>query len=806
MNIQITSNGVSLDLLSNESIKIVDSIQDTKDISKISSAYSQQFNLPATDKNNKFFKHYYNYDVLDGFDARYKIDCEISISGGLFKKGKLRLNSVQIEDGHPKTYKVVFFSDSIDLKDLIADDLLSSLPVSQFNHPYTAQKVRDGLRIGLSEDGVVDYVNRKIIYPLISTSRRFTYDNTDGFREFNNSGLDSYLKKEDLKPAINVKSILEAIEEKYNITFSSNFFNTTTIKNLFLWLHRNKGGLLIDENDNEVGTVSTDLSEWTFNGTGDDVLNDASIEPNYFDFVQYAFSWYIYYSGTAPYTAKIIDNATGQVLAEQTYSTGGNHLLAYQVPYQIDLLTDNVDYSFIIEAQDLLLFTQELRVFKYFYINSNISNIYNGYYDTPYNDVTNQIRINRLMPKMKVADFLTALFKMFNLTAYKLEDTLYIEPLQRFYEDGKYYDITQYVDATKNEVERLFAFKGIDFSFKGKDTFLIKKRNEVTGLNYGDLNYTGDVNFDGELYTIEVDAEKMLFERISNEDTGNLTGITYGWFVDEKQDDFVGKPLFFFRRQNNISETIRFNNDVGGSYFVSTFYQSASNIQNAYQTLNFGTEIDEATLTSNENSLFKRFYYDYVTSIYNSRARGLKVKARLPLNIILNYKLNDRFIINNKIYKINKIETDLITGESTLNLYNEILTPRQLSRNANPNSTKSQKQVNSLSFNPLASSIDSFKVDLSPVGITPLEINVFLDDELISTIPYISSVGFSGLEPDTNYRAGIQYILDVSGEDRTDIFNIDCYTLPYETAALSGTADDGIGDASSVSDTADLEP
>jgi len=41
----------------------------------------------------------------------------------------------------------------------------------------------------------------------------------------------------------------------------------------------------------------------------------------------------------------------------------------------------------------------------------------------------------------------------------------------------------------------------------------------------------------------------------------------------------------------------------------------------------------------------------------------------LPLHIILSYNLSDRFIIGNKVYRINSIKTNLLTNKSSLELY-----------------------------------------------------------------------------------------------------------------------------------------
>jgi len=41
----------------------------------------------------------------------------------------------------------------------------------------------------------------------------------------------------------------------------------------------------------------------------------------------------------------------------------------------------------------------------------------------------------------------------------------------------------------------------------------------------------------------------------------------------------------------------------------------------------------------------------------------------LPLHILLNYNLNDKFIIGNKSYRINSIKSNLLTNKSSLELY-----------------------------------------------------------------------------------------------------------------------------------------
>ena len=90
-------------------------------------------------------------------------------------------------------------------------------------------------------------------------------------------------------------------------------------------------------------------------------------------------------------------------------------------------------------------------------------------------------------------------------------------------------------------------------------------------------------------------------------------------------------------------------------------------------TLNFDNEVDEWTMSDyggSTNSLFKNFYQTYIEDAFNPKKRIFKLTAHLPNSVLLNYKLNDRFQIGDKVFTINSINTNLKTGESKLELLN----------------------------------------------------------------------------------------------------------------------------------------
>ena len=93
---------------------------------------------------------------------------------------------------------------------------------------------------------------------------------------------------------------------------------------------------------------------------------------------------------------------------------------------------------------------------------------------------------------------------------------------------------------------------------------------------------------------------------------------------------------------------------------------------NAFQ-LNFNTEISEWSRDTDHNqSIFVKYYKDYIESVFNTKQRLTKLKAYLPMRILLNYGLGDRFIVAGNQYKINSISTNLLTGESDIELLNDL--------------------------------------------------------------------------------------------------------------------------------------
>ena len=245
LNLQLFIENKRVDFFEDKSIQLTDSIQDARDIGKIFTAVSRDFTVPATLINNNLFKHFYSFDIVDGFDPRQKVRASLFQNGFLYKKGFVQLRSVNLENNKASSYKIFFTGLLGELKDIFKSDKLSDLlSLNKFSHPYDVTTIRAGLQNYFDVvDNVPDFSTPNtadMCYPFISSVNRYAFG-ASGLRTVDEAGLltSNKIQTSDLKPALRLTRIIEAIEEKYSIVFDSDFLKTDEVfTELYLWLNR----------------------------------------------------------------------------------------------------------------------------------------------------------------------------------------------------------------------------------------------------------------------------------------------------------------------------------------------------------------------------------------------------------------------------------------------------------------------------------------------------------------------------------------------------------------------------------------
>jgi hypothetical protein len=671
MKLDLYIEGKKAVISDQDSVILVSSIQEAKDIGKVFTDFSRQFTLPANKINNQLFNHFYRTDVANGFDTRFKVDAEIKLNGATFRKGKLRLNGVNMKNNKPVSYKSIFFGETIVLKDILKEDKLNELNFEEYDMPYSPSDVKVGLTNGynLADGQVLTNFNPNtagdLIYPLISIDKDYFYSSDDGIDTLDSNRINMYksnlnydknygIKYTSLKPALKVRRIIDKIQLKYGLEFSDDFFNfgNKSYSELFIWLHREKSPLnqLLES---AVTTVT--LGDFILD-SGEEIRNPNNLNEILPSVKAIRFDVFPEFD-TDLYNVSVVDADDGRVLKAVNGLKGDYSLLLAKS--EIDGATNVV---LKVESETVAYFTTAFAATN--------SQDFVSFYQLRGFNVDLRLDIGTQMPNIKVIDFLTGIFKLFNLTAYYNEEgVIVVKTLTDFYNDGGEYDITQYIDTSSHQVDKAAIYSELTLGFKDGKTFLTKKRSEIVNEEYGNLVFDSNdtLPYDGTKFKLEVPFEKMLFTRLTDDVNTDLTDMGTGWFVDEKKEPTLGAPLLFYAIKQDASENVRFDDGLALND-VPTYIRPSNSIKGGDYTLNFGAEIDEYELVTNYNSLFNKYYQDYIESLYDIRTRKLSFTAYLPYKILLNYKLNDLFIIGNVKYRIEKIESDLKTGKSLLTL------------------------------------------------------------------------------------------------------------------------------------------
>ena len=700
-----------VDLFKDESVSFTQSIQDIRDIDKIFADFSKTFNIPASKKNNQIFKHYYNFDIDNGFDARFRVDATLEINSLPFKKGNVRLEGVKMQNERAHTYRITFFGNTVVLKDIVGSDKISDLNLDAYKEPYSADRVEDLL--------FADPITEDVICPLITHTQRLFYDSTNFTAETGNLYIGAGLtgvKWNELKYALKLNRIIEQIELDYDLEFSDDFFKDPTNKvfeDLFIWMHRKSGK--VQRLDTTATTFETKIVGWpTFINQGDPAT---SFGPPFFagyggmrseltnaeadcsiDFYLMAFDVDLQCSQSIPYTVvlkKYVYPNYVEVYREDV-TNGGNYSQSF-IPVNCGGVGyfGEGNYSVWIEAAQAVTFDQCDWSVNYDDVNGSVT----GYVQnnstrisTPITtDVDFMFYPNQQLPNITIIDFLNGLFRMFNLTVYADGDIIKVLPLQDFYANNyETYDITEFVDITKKDVNNALPYRELDIMYKDTGTFLARKYDELANKDWGAIEYRATTEqLDGKNYKIEAPFGHMQFERLNNGNGGTLLNLQIGWSVNEDESAYLGKPLLFYPINTTsptnyqISFVYELNEDGTMKYDKNLTYQfnglnfpsnSVSFDPNvSKENIHFDIEINEYTRTLDfTDTLFEKYYKDYIVDTFNLKRRLLKTTAHLPIKIFTKLNLNDRLVIKNKTYFINKITSNLLTGESKLELLNVV--------------------------------------------------------------------------------------------------------------------------------------
>ena len=692
---QLYIGGQKVDQYQDESVNLTETIQDIRDISKVFTDYSKPFTLPASDVNNKIFKHYYRFNLGHGyaFDARKKVDAKLELNTIPYRDGKIILEGVDLENGRPKSYRVTFFGNTVNLKDVLGEDEINSLTwLSNFNTIYSEAEVENTLISSTGKTFTVNTVQYEaaLIVPLISNSARLFYDSTITVPYENADGSENYelggnlyptnqgsegtndvhgVYFEDLTYAVRLHLIVKAIEEQYeDIVFSDDFLDLTNgpdaYKNLYMLCQRTAGRAFEDMGVGEKLITGFPTTVNNYIAVSNEAVRIYNLNPNQL----VTGAWTINTQQPYPDFTAVIKEGSEEVVRKD-FAAGSNTTATIN-----QILTNSSEgYTLTIETQTS--FTIASVSFQGVTPTGNqlTSQI------TTQIAVTNEKEfvVQNHLPNLKIIDFLTGLFKMFNLTAYVKDGIIHVKTLDSFYQSGTIRDITEYIDPQSMQVDKALPYEEIEFKYRDTESKIAKQHEQLSSNTWGAIKYqeTGDLNSSETKFDVIAPFAHLKYERLTN------TDIQWGWMANENGESYFKDAVIFIGDYVSLPTTdyLRFLKGKSGVSSISDIqdYWMPSNTVDrdptvSTESIHFNLELSEWTNSSAFSStLFDQYYREYIAGIFNSAKRLTKVRARLPKKFVINYTLADTLLINGEKYKINSITTNLLTGESQLELLND---------------------------------------------------------------------------------------------------------------------------------------
>ena len=609
---------VEVDRFEDESINLVDSIQNVKDISKIFAPFTRAFHLPSSPTNDEVFGYYYNNQV-GSYDARYKTRAIIKISGADYKIGHISMeNASMVSTGTASSYRVKFTDETITLKDKIGDDKLASLDYNTIRIRNKLSNIMNGVRQGLYRNGSVNAADNAdtaydddgyelypdVIYAPIFTKGKavpvprrdsltpptsndyeyflayFNPEAADGINSLQNGRYrPSAVQLRDYRPSVKVSTMLDMINTKYVLGFSREFMFREELDQLYLWHNGQPESDLKGSNAfNSPGDDSSNsqliyLDALTEASTGDTMDNLYAIQtpstllPRWEDPVSAVVNSELKlflnkgdYTGTIDATVSLVVvtasneekpmwTATIDDIADDgtEYDAGtifnknasDSYVDTPGFEYWRDNRTDSETYltfKIVISGSAPITGAVSIAVDTSFrslrrgeYTNGTEYSYQTGRIEQRSNPLGiatgNYVDLKSQAPDMKVLDFVSGIFKMFNLTYQSNSITeTEVQTIGEFYNNPKISDIGEYVTLEGATISRAMIYKNIKMQYEKSTDAMSGQYSRTNGQPFPDLqkrldaesgtSYGSEGTAEGEDLSIKVPFSCMMYERL----------------------------------------------------------------------------------------------------------------------------------------------------------------------------------------------------------------------------------------------------------------------------------------------------
>lgn len=444
--LRLNVSDVDLDLYQDEAVNLTIQFSDLEGINSPVGSFSQTFRVPGTQKNIDVFGPIQTSEPAN-VNLKTKKAAELFSGSVSILRGFVQVKAVYLQKQHYADIELVFFAGAVDLKAALGDSLLSDLDLSAHNHTLNAQNIQQSF----GSSGIAP----EIRYGLIDKGFNWSdtnppWSSTDG------------LEQGEFTPFIQAKVLFDAIMDEAGYTYDSTFFDTTGEGNFDrIYMPCYNGAISPESEGDEDNTVHVGLNADRAGATSlitlqlrDDITNARDASGNWtntggFYYTApftglYSFRIHIPYAFTGTGQLEVFAYKNGS-LYEQILdvsnpggtTTGG----------QLTWIYDGDGTGFPNGGPAVLLQTGDQFNLRIQLHSANVK-VYGDIPNTSTSDVTSyyntnleifnvvelsgqDVTISENLPEMKQIDFVLGLQKMFNLVFVpdkNRENHLLVEP------------------------------------------------------------------------------------------------------------------------------------------------------------------------------------------------------------------------------------------------------------------------------------------------------------------------------------------------------------------------------------------
>jgi len=661
-------DGTPVDLFNDESIPLTRQLKDLMNLSTVWTDYTKDFQIPASETNNAIFANWFDENLVMGaWNPNLGKDGTIFIHGLPVFEGRVELIGCKFKDGLPQLYNIIFYGTTKKILDKWGETLMNEVDWSAYDNTINSTAVINSWNQTLSSGD--------ILYPIADYNQGWRYSKSLGVN--GNIYQANGVEVDDLRPAIRLRAMLTTVFAEINLTLSGSFLTRPEMDDLYI-LPMQTAGPLYDP-------------EYVASG-----LCEAFVAPKSFSgsiFATLSFSSIVFSS--------VVNNPSGNynvVTGNYTVNRTGNYqftvfltdITAPGVPLQ------QIQFAFFVNGRKIYApatgaFTSGFGlpgatiVFNYFLKTMDVVSVKysaTGTWSTssitfectkaPQGINNNLVDMADAMPQKPIKDFVNGVLQGFNCILLPVGETeVEIHNLQDWLAAGTTRNWTQWVDTKDIQHDKIPIPRSVAFTHQESSCLANAYYKQINQREFGSTKFIPVIDYPTDEFSVETPFHVLcpspMREVNANGQFVRNTELFIPVFMDQDakpvQQDYT---LFYYGGKQSVSDTWFFDGVTQYVMPLMSVYSEYPTLKTNYSNA-FGLELSprgDAPL----NTMYLMYWNEYLSRMYSTQSRVVKMTAILPVGEWLNLQLNDTIAISSNYYKLQSIQYDMLTEQANLEL------------------------------------------------------------------------------------------------------------------------------------------